>query len=1509
MSSNSTPGVTTVTLTSNSLVIIDTLTITGPITIRRGDDTSDFRIFKVDSSGLGINVTMTDVTIDNGYSVDLVTGGGGLYVASSDTVVMQTCTIQNNQTREGVTASYLNGAPGGGIHNAGTLYMSDCIVKANITGGGANSAAGGSGGNGGDGAGIYNQGELTLLNCTITQNITGNGETRSGPGEPGGNGGNGAGLYTAGGTVEITGSTFSDNITGNGGDTSGGTTSTGGSGGSGAAIYVDFGATPFSIINSTISGNLTGDGGDALNDYGGNGGNGAGIYNKMTGITLEISFCTITNNGLGVKGIGGLGDGDDGQGGGIYHSFAATNLWYTILANNAVSALVTDGPDCHSGGGLIDSSGYNLVGIESSIHATAPCGFSGVVASNIYDTDPGLEPLDLNDPGATETHALSYGSPCIDAGETSVTAPYDKDQRQVTRPQSTHLDIGAFESSHYSFSLTKSGTGQGSVVSTPSGIDCNDACPTDSAVFVELTSVELSATAAVDSDFVSWGGDCSGTTSPTTVSVTGATSCTAQFDLKTFTISGTVKKSDETGVPGVTMSNLPNNPVTLADGTYTDQVPYDWSGTVIPTKTGFTFLPVSKEYTNVVADATAEDYTATQHFTLAGVVEDGQGAGIPGVEMQNLPGNPLTAADGSYSVTLPENWLGATVVPKKTGYEFTPASRTYAGISGDLTSEDYNGSEIPPTYTISGIITTSGGTGVSGVTLNGLTGNPVTGADGSYSSVVDEGWGGTVAPTKTGYDFDPVSRTYANVTADMPNQNYTATPLPVTITGYVKTTDGTGLLGVSMAGFPDPVTTVLGGIYVATVPHGWTGTVTPTSADYEFAPVDREYTNVTTHMANQDYTAKHVPVTISGVVQTAGGTGVSGITMAGFPDPVITGAGGAYSGEVPYGWTGSVTPTSADYGFVPISRQYTNLTLDMTGQDYTAAPVPGTFTISGNIFLADSTPVSGVVLQGLPGVPTTDVNGYYSATVSEAWTGTAQPVKAGYIFDPVFRAYPNVIADIPNQNYTATPVFTISGKITLADQTPVSDVVLQGLPGDPATDVNGQYSAVVTEAWTGTVTPVKAGHRFTPDNRTYTAVTSDQTDQDYTATPQFTISGTITTSSENSALVDGANLADVTLNGFPDTVVTDQAGYYEAIVDAGWQGTVIPEKTGYEFVPASITYPPVTGNLELQDYTAYALFTISGRVTTTGDTGLAGVVLNGYPFFDQTYTTDAQGYFEINIKEKYVGHLTPTKTGYQFDPSTIEYADPGVTGDLTDQNFSATVQQATTTPQAVPSGSEQKDYTMSVLGIHPLDPTAVGVFGIAPADYDTTMIRIGRWNPATGVYDEYPLTRETNILPGWTVWILSRDARTFTVQGHAITAIPGPTGNGVYFPVKKGWNQVGNPFRFDIAMNQVRFLTRSSEATVTFWIWDKDRGDYLTIVPNGVIPSRQGGWINAPSAGWIFFAQTATASNISPVSNLEEASADADRPPDPPGSLGSSGSSGGGKEGGGGGCFIQSLAP
>lgn len=156
-------------------------------------------------------------------------------------------------------------------------------------------------------------------------------------------------------------------------------------------------------------------------------------------------------------------------------------------------------------------------------------------------------------------------------------------------------------------------------------------------------------------------------------------------------ISGRITDSDGNGVEGVTLtfSNMdePAATETNSTGDYSHTVPYDWTGTVTPKKTGFKFdLPVLK-CKNVISSETGKDYKAFKQPEISGSVMNRRGSGITDVTMTflNSEKNKLdtskTTLGGKYSkvFTTIETWSGS-VTPKKSGYIFYPAKKNYQNI-------------------------------------------------------------------------------------------------------------------------------------------------------------------------------------------------------------------------------------------------------------------------------------------------------------------------------------------------------------------------------------------------------------------------------------------------------------------------------------------------------------------------------------------------------------------------------------------------------------------------------------------------------------------------------------------------------------------------------------------------------------------------------------------------------------------------------------------------------------
>ena len=143
----------------------------------------------------------------------------------------------------------------------------------------------------------------------------------------------------------------------------------------------------------------------------------------------------------------------------------------------------------------------------------------------------------------------------------------------------------------------------------------------------------------------------------------------------------------------------------------------------------------------------------------------------------------------------------------------------------------------------------------------------------------------------------------------------------------------------------------------------------------------------------------------------SGRTGLAGVMMYGLPGNVVTDQNGYYTATVEHGWTGRVMPVKEGYKFEPASMTYTKVTTFRSNDNY--APKLITCTISGEVG------VGGVLIKGLPGNPVvTGRNGTYQATVEYGWSGTVEPAKEGYAFEPPNLSYSRVIHGQTNQNYS-----------------------------------------------------------------------------------------------------------------------------------------------------------------------------------------------------------------------------------------------------------------------------------------------------------------------------------------------------------------------------------------------------------------------------------------------------------------------------------------------------------
>ncbi len=336
-------------------------------------------------------------------------------------------------------------------------------------------------------------------------------------------------------------------------------------------------------------------------------------------------------------------------------------------------------------------------------------------------------------------------------------------------------------------------------------------------------------------------------------------------------------------------------------------------------------------------------------------------------------------------------------------------------------------------------------------------------------------------------------------------------------------------------------------------------------------------------------------VSVSGSVTNSGSQGIENVilTFSNGGGSASTDSSGNYTHTVANGWSGTVTPSIAGYNtFTPPSRTYSNVTVDQTSQNYTAAPI--TYIVSGRITDSGGSGLSNAQLSFSNGgwTTTTNSNGDYSQVVTYNWSGTVTPTKAGYYFTPTYRTYSNVLSNQTSQNYTTAGIAnTISGRITDGSGSGLSNVELtfSNSGGTVVTNSNGEYSHSVADNWSGDVIPSKKSYLFSPSSKSYTKVKSNFSNQDYRAeaiTPS--ISGMITDIEGN--VIENVVISFSNIN---KTVITDYNGKYSQAVPFNWTGTITPIKQGFSFSPDSYSYSNTVLNQTNQDFIILQDITLS----------------------------------------------------------------------------------------------------------------------------------------------------------------------------------------------------------------------------------------------------------------------------------------------------------------------------
>jgi hypothetical protein len=187
----------------------------------------------------------------------------------------------------------------------------------------------------------------------------------------------------------------------------------------------------------------------------------------------------------------------------------------TLVVTAAAPAPTITGVTPHegptAGGTLVTITGTNLAGAGEVKFGTTPVACPKADAPGKCVVKSGTE-IEVEAPahaaGTVDVHAVVGGT------ESASNAPGDQ------------FTYNAPVVPKFTLTVSKAGSGSGTVAGSPAGIDCGGTCV---ASLSEGTSVTLTATAASGSTFAGWGGACSGT-GPCVVAMNAAKTVTATFN-------------------------------------------------------------------------------------------------------------------------------------------------------------------------------------------------------------------------------------------------------------------------------------------------------------------------------------------------------------------------------------------------------------------------------------------------------------------------------------------------------------------------------------------------------------------------------------------------------------------------------------------------------------------------------------------------------------------------------------------------------------------------------------------------------------------------------------------------------------------------------------------------------------------------------------------------------------------------------------------------------------------
>lgn len=354
-----------------------------------------------------------------------------------------------------------------------------------------------------------------------------------------------------------------------------------------------------------------------------------------------------------------------------------------------------------------------------------------------------------------------------------------------------------------------------------------------------------------------------------------------------------------------------------------------------------------------------------------------------------------------------------------------------------------------------------------------------------------------------------------------------------TITGQVNGAGGTALAGATVSYSNGSATTDAGGAYTLSNVAAGSVTITVSANGYVSQSQAVTVTDGGSVTADPFNLVQAQVGTVTGTVQNASGSPLSGVTIAFSGASTTTNSTGAYTlYGVP---SGSVQVTASLSGYISSSQTVTVVANASLTANFTLNPAP-TGTIMGRVTSASGTPVSGASVVYGGGPTTTDCGGYYSFTNVPAGTVAVEVTANGFQSAQQNVTVPSGSGVIASFTLTAsvptTTTGTVSGVVTRVGTTQaLAGATVTSSGGSTTTNTSGAYTLTNVPAGTASITASMTG--YLARTQTVTVNSGATSTLNIQLSTAGKISGKITSAS--GAAVANANIT-ITGGGIPTTV-------------------------------------------------------------------------------------------------------------------------------------------------------------------------------------------------------------------------------------------------------------------------------------------------------------------------------------------------------------------------------------